>query len=594
MAESPVPAGGAFLIDAAGPNSILIPEQLSAETRQMARTMADYVRREVMPRLDEIEHQQEGLMRRLVQGAGDLGLLAIGVPECYGGLGLNKSAVTLITEKAAPNASFAISVGAHIGIGTLPLLFFGTPAQKQKYLPTMASGERLSAFALSEANSGSDALAAKTTATLDEPRGCYLLNGTKMWTTNAGFADLLTVFAKVDGEKMTAFLVETSAPGVSLGREELKLGLKGSSTRRVVLENAEVPVENVLGEIGKGHRAALYPLNLGRYAIGAGALGASKEALAAAAKYALQRSQFGQAIANFGLIQAKLGEMATRIFAAESMVYRVAGYWDDIFGRIDHASPAALEGYRAAAEEYSIECAIIKFYGSEMLDYVVDEALQIHGGYGYTEEFPMARAYRDARINRIFEGTNEINRLTVLDQALRRAKAGRLDLESAAHRLRDTVLAPPETLESTDPLGAARALVGEMRNVLLYVAGQAWEALGEGLAEQQEVAAAIADMAADLLALESSAIRVSMLQESAPGDRAECALAALQTLASDAADRAAHLARTVLVACAQGDALATHYAVVRRLLRPSTANTVALRRKVAALVLQSEGFPWGA
>jgi alkylation response protein AidB-like acyl-CoA dehydrogenase len=570
----------------------------------------------VHPLLDRIEAQEEGLMRRLVQQAGKLGLLATAVPELYGGLDLPKSAIGLLIEKMAINPSFSVSVGVQTALSTLSLLYFGTPEQKQKYLPGLASGEIIGAFSLSEANCGSDALASQTRAALSPDGRSYQINGTKMWTTNAGFADLFVVFAKIDGEQFTAFLVERNTPGVSLGREEHKLGLKGSSTRRVILDNASVPVENILGEVGKGHRVALYVLNIGRFQIGAGGLGGSKEMLRTATLYAKQRVQFGQPIASFGLIQHKLAEMAVRMFALESMIYRTAGYWDILFQDIRADAPDANEKYRAAAEEYAVECAILKFFGSEVLDYVVDEGLQIHGGFGYTEEFPAARAYRDARINRIFEGTNEINRLTVLDQLLRRAQRGRLPLPQAMAKLKDAVLSPPQTESVVGPLEEIGVWVRQIRQATLYVAGQAWEALGERLAERQEIVAALADMTAALYALESAWLRCSKMhgvqafrysgiqEQSSTLPSAQTpehlntripehpALAAVQVFANDACHQVEQWARYALAGFSAGDTLRTHLSALRRLHKPPLLDTISLRRQIAAAVLEREGYPW--
>jgi alkylation response protein AidB-like acyl-CoA dehydrogenase len=581
MDNQSAPAGGAFLVEATAPEEILTAQELPAEARLMAKTMDDFVRKEVLPVADRIEAHEEGLMRRLVRQAGELGLLAGGVPEAYGGLDLPRSAITLLIEKAAPNASFAISLGVHSGVSTLPLLYFGTPEQKQKYLPKLATGEIIGAFALSEADSGSDALSAQTRATLAPDGRHYLLSGTKMWTTNAGFADLFTVFAKVDGERFTAFLVERATPGLSLGREERKMGLRGSSTRRVVLENAPVPVENVLGEVGKGHRVALYPLNLGRFNIGASALGSCKEIVGTAARYAKQRVQFGRPIARFGLIRHKLAEMAVRVFVLESMVYRTAGYGDIQFGQIDAAESGAGDKLLAAAEEYAIECAIIKFFGTEVLQYVVDEGLQIHGGFGYSEEFPLARAYRDARVTRIFEGTNEINRLTVLDQLLRRVRRGRLPGFSV-----DQSGGTAET--AVDPREEMGVWVGQIRRAIRYTIGQAWEALGERLADEQEIAGALADMSAALYALESAWLRVGKMQ----GPKAPVALAAAQVYGSDACAQVERWARCAVAAFSAGDALRTHVSTLGGLLQPPLLDTVSRRRQIAVDVLECEGYPW--
>jgi alkylation response protein AidB-like acyl-CoA dehydrogenase len=593
MAERSTPVGGAFLIEEAPSEPIFTPEELPAEARLMARSVEDFLRKQVLPLSERIEAHEEGLMRSLLQEAGKLGLLGADVPEIYGGLGLPKSSITLLTEKIAVNPSFSVSVGAHTVIGTLPILYFGTPEQKQTYLPRLAKGEIIGAFALSEANSGSDALSARTRATLSPDGTHYLLNGTKMWTTNAGFADLFVLFAKIDGELFTAFLVEKEYPGVVLGREEHKLGIRGSSTRRVVLEDARVPVKNVLGEIGKGHRVALYVLNIGRFNLGAGALGSSKEILRIATQYAKQRVQFGRPIAEFGLIRHKLAEMAIRIFVLESMLYRTAGYWDARFSAIDATSSEADLLFRAAAEEYAVECAIVKFFGSEVLDYVVDEGLQIHGGYGYTEEFPMARAYRDARINRIFEGTNEINRLTVLDQLLRRAQRGRLALSQAAAKVREAVLsAPPTGIETArDSLQEIGEWIKQMRYAILFTAGTAWETYGEQLTEKQEIVAAIADMAAALYALESAWLRCGKMGREPRGENQKWAMAATQVYGNDACAQVEQWGRYVLAACGAGDSLRTNVAMLRRLLKPPLMDTFALRREVAGLVLQKEAYP---
>lgn len=547
------PVGGAFLVEEATPEQILTPEDLPAEARCLARTMEDFVRREVLPLVGRLEAQETGLMRRLLQKAGDLGLLAVAVPEAYGGLDLPRSVLALLAEKAAPYPAFALALGVHTGVATLPLVTFGTPEQKAKYLPKLAGGAMIGAFALSEANSGSDALAAKTRAVLAPDGAHYRLSGTKLWVTNAGFADLFTVFAQVNGERFTAFLVERDTPGLTLGPEERKMGLHGSSTRRLLLEDARVPVANVLGGVGEGRRVALHPLNVGRFHIGAGALGAGKEILRTAARYARERKQFGRPLAEFGLIRHKLAEMAVRLFALESMVYRTAGYRDRV------VSP----------EEYAVECALVKFFGTEALGYVADEGLQIHGGFGYSEEYPAARAYRDARVTRIFEGTNEINRLTVLDQLLRRARQGRLDL-----RL------PQATLAGVGEVGA---WVRQIRRAILYTLGAAREALGDdGLIAHQEIAGALADMIAALYALESAGLRAGKMGT-------EAALAITRVYGNDACAEVERRARYTVAAFSAGDALRGHVAELRRLLDPPLIDTVALRHRIAADVAERVG-----
>lgn len=590
MSTCTAPVGGSFAIEETPPVP-LIPEALDTDVLLMAESVEQFIRGEVLSVVDRIEEHEEGLMPALLRKAAALGLLGADVPEAYGGLGLSKSAITRIVEAAALQPSFSVSVGAHTVIGTLPILYFGTEEQRRKWLPGLASGELLGAFSLSEAGCGSDALSSRTKAVLSEDGRHYLLSGEKMWTTNAGFADLFTIFAKVDGEKFTAFVVEKNTRGLTLGREEHKLGIRGSSTRRVILEQAEVPVENVLGEVGQGHRVALYVLNVGRMNLGVGAFGTSRELLKHSAEYAQQRVQFGTAIANFGLIQRKLGEMTARMFALESMCYRTAGYWDVAFADIDAVSPNSGDLYRAATEQYAIECAILKFWGSEVLNFVADEGLQIHGGFGYTEEFPMARAYRDARINRIFEGTNEINRLTVTDQLLRRAKSGRLDILGATARVRDAVLSPTPPLESDDTLVNAAYWTRSLRTAALYVAGQAWEALGEKLALEQEICAGTAEILADLYAVESAWLRAKRLVEM-ERPTSHLAVRALEVVAAEALSRAETAAREAVCAFSSGDAARAHCATLRRVLRAPAVDVVAARRELAGAALARNGYPF--
>jgi alkylation response protein AidB-like acyl-CoA dehydrogenase len=588
----PIPGGGEFLVAEAVPAQVFTPESLSAEAHLMAKTMEEFLLKEVLPCNARLEAQEPGLMRSLVQQAGQLGLLAGSVPERYGGLELPKTTLALLTTKAALNLSFAITIGVHAGVSLLPLLFFGTPEQKQQYLPGLASGEQIGAFALSEANSGSDALGAQTRAVLSPDGKHYLLNGTKLWTTNGGFADLFTVFAQVDGTAFTAFLVERDRPGVLPEREEHKLGLHGSSTRRILLQDARVPVENVLGEVGQGHRPALYALNIGRFNIAATALGAAQYCLQIGTRYALQRAQFGQPIAQFGLIQHKLAEMALRIFLLESMVYRIAGYWDGLAEQPEATVPEVEERLRTASEEYAIECALLKFFGTEVLDYVVDEALQIHGGFGYSEEFPIAQFYRDARVFRIFEGTNEINRLTVTDQLLRRMRQGRLPLLQTASALSQP---SPERIESdADPMEAVGAVVRRIRAALLLTIEAGWNAPGEPL-RQQEVAAAVADMTVVLFALESAWLRSRRIQEEARSTDVEAANAAracVQVYSIDACVLVEQSARRALAAFTSGETLQAHAERLQLLLNPPLWDTISLRHRIANAVTAREGYPW--
>lgn len=577
--------GAAFLVTTAQPQDVFVPEDLPADARLMAKTLDDFLRREVLPLTERIERQEEGLMPALLRKAGDLGLLAANVPEAYGGLGLPKTWTALLAERAAVNASFAISLNVHSGIAVTPLIFFGTAEQKQRYLPRLATGEMVGAFALSEATAGSDALAAQARATPAPDGSGYLLSGAKMWITNAGFADLFTVFAQGD-EGLCAFLVERSVPGVSTGPEEHKLGLKGSSTRRLVLDNAPIPAHSLLGEPGKGRRVALYPLNLGRLQIGVNALGAGKDALARAARYALERSQFGRPIAEFGLIQHKLAEMATSLFIVESMIYRTAGDIDALMGCIVPDGPDSTARYMAGAEEFAIECAIVKFTATEALDYVADEALQIHGGYGFTEDFPISRIYRDSRVNRIFEGTNEINRLAAVDQLLRRVRSGRLALNIDSPSA-ESGRRPVEVASTRQGVQNAQRLRDVFQLVLAYVGG----AIAAQMPDHEEVAGALADIAAAVYGLESAAMRVEKIsQQDGPG--VQSMRLALAVYADAAFDLAARAARMALAATLDGDMLSDAVSAVRTILDRPLCDTVALRRRLASVVIDAQGYPW--
>lgn len=586
--------GGEFLLREVEPTQVFTPEDFSSEDLAIAQAAEDFIRGEVLPRNADIEHQQEGLTIGLLKKAGELGLLSGDLPEAFGGLNLPKTTSTLLAEKMSLQASFAVSWGAHVGIGTLPILFFGTPEQKQRYLPKLATGEMIAAFSLSEANCGSDPLSARTKATLSSDGKHYLLNGEKMWTTNAGWADLFIVFAKVDGEKFTAFIVERNFPGVSVGREEHKLGIKGSSTRRVILENAQVPVENVLHEIGKGHHVAFGVLNIGRFKLAAATLGGAKEALTIATRYAKDRQQFGQPIANFGLIRQKLAEMAIQLYALESTVYRTAGMLDEAFHAIDATAPDANAQYREADEEYPVECAILKVFGSEVLDFVADETMQIYGGFGYTEEFPAAQIYRDSRINRIFEGTNEINRLLMIDQLMRRALKGKLPgLMEKIQALRSELNQPQmPSPDPADPLEAIGRYIVNAKKAVLLTAGMAAEQVGTDLEEKQEIVGHLADCLIQLYAMESVWLRTRKLQKK--GLDITLPLAMTRVFAYDAFDKIEANARRAIHSFAEGDLLQILLTALKRYMRRTTeVNTMALRRQIADYVIQHER-PWFA
>src|SRR6266436_5144285 len=499
--------GGNFLLAETDPELVFTPEDLSSEQQLMAQTAEKFMEKEVLPNLDALEHQQEGLTPKIFRKAGELGLLGMDVPTEYGGMGLSKASAVGVEEQLTRLGGFGVTCGAHSGIGTQPLIYFGTETQKKKYLPKLATGEWIAAYALSEAGSGSDALGLCTKATLSPDGKHYILNGTKMWISNAAWADLITVFAKVDGQHVTAFLVERTFPGVSTGKEEHKMGIKSSSTRRVILEDAQVPVGNVLGEVGKGAYIAFNILNLGRFKLGAGAIGGAKESLRIATRYALECQQFGRPIASFGLIQHKLAEMAARIFAAESAVYRTAAMIDAVLETretMDSMKPPFLRGL----DEFALECSIIKVAGSEILDFVVDETLQIHGGYGYTEEFPAARSYRDSRINRIFEGTNEINRLFIPGLLMRRAQRGRFPLVPAITKVTQELLdATRLNNGATDELGTAKALLANAKKLALFLSGVAYQKFGDKLIDEQEVLACLSDIISDIYQAESAILR---------------------------------------------------------------------------------------
>lgn len=618
MSENQAPHGGEFLLHEISPSDVFIPEMLSSEARLIARAMEDFMRREVLPIISLLESKEEGLMRTVIENAGSLGLIAGGTPERFGGLNLPKTTTSLLAEKSASYLSFAISIGVHSGVSTLPILYFGTEEQKQAYLPGLATGERIGAFALSEAGSGSDAFGARTRASLSVDGTSYLLNGEKMWITNAGFADHFILFAQIDGLKFTAFLIERDTPGLTLGSEEHKMGLHGSSTRRLILQNARVPAKNLLGEVGKGYQAALYALNMGRYNIGVTALGAAKECLRLAVKYAKQREQFGKTIAEFDLIKYKLSSMAARIYALESMIYRVAGYLDSSQSYVDDASRCAEDRQKKLSEEYAIECAIIKFVGTEVFDYVVDEALQIHGGYGYSEEFPIARMYRDARVFRIFEGTNEINRLVVLDQIKRRINQKRIEFDSA----KKTAWILPERLEWDLPEismdepsilgadadvkkshGAADILtetshwIAMLRSTIQFLIELEFQNLEKDRQTNQLFKVAVADMAAILFSVESAYMRACCvanleLAPDVPGVNRRSVENALRALVIYTADYSFLAEKAMRSACANCTKVITILPDRDSDMLPaySFLVTLPLISRLAEVILEKEGY----
>ena len=578
--------GGAFLIEERTPAEIFTPEDFTEEHRMIADTTRQFVDNEVVPRIDELEQKNWQLARELVKKAADLGLIGANIPEEYGGLGLDQTSGALVGENIGRSASFATTLGAESGIGLLPIIYFGTDAAKAKYLPKIATGELITAYALTEAGSGSDAMAAKATAKLSADGTHYILNGEKMFITNGGFADIFIVFAKVDGDKFSAFIVEKQ-DGVSPGAEEHKMGIKGSSTTPLVLSDAKSPVENVLGEIGKGHKIAFNILNIGRFKLGAMCIGGMKLMVHEAVRYANERQQFGKSISSFGAIKAKLGEMAIRTWVGESMIYRTLGMIEAAIS--DTTDPDAK---LKAIEEYSAECSIIKVALSEYCDYVADEMVQIYGGYGYSADYPAERAYRDSRINRIFEGTNEINRMLIPGRLMKSAMTGKLALLPAAQALMDEVLTPQmASFDDDDELLAAEArLAKNAKKVALMTLGTAAQKYMMALAEQQEVLLGIADIIMDAYAMESAILRAQKLAASQGEDAAARYVDMTRVFCNDAVERIEARAKNTLAGMSEGDELRTLLAALRRFTKMTPMNTIAARQQIANVLI--EGNRW--
>ncbi len=563
--------GGSFLIEETAPEDVFTPADFSGEQTMIRDMAGQFVEEEVLPRVEQIEDKDWSVTVQLLKRCGELGLLGIEVPEKYGGENLDKVSAMIVAEQMSRVASFAVSYGGHSGIGTLPIVYFGQEDQKRQYLPLLCKAEKISAYALSEASSGSDALAAKAKAVRSPDGTHWILNGEKMWISNAAFADVFITFAQVDGKQFSCFIVEKDYPGVSTGAEENKMGLKGSSTRPLILDNARVPVENVLGEIGKGHHVAFNILNIGRAKLGAGAVGGAKAALNDAIGYAKQRIAFGKPISSFGAIKHKLAETATRIWVAEGMVYRTAGLMDR---SLEDVNMDDTRQVLKAIEEYAIECSILKVFCSEVLDFAVDEAVQIHGGYGYVAEYPVERYYRDSRVNRIFEGTNEINRLLIPGMLLKRAAAGHLPLHAAARAVVDEVMSVALPAEPSGPFGAETAAVAQAKKAVLFAAASAIQRFGEAIRDQQEVMMHLSDMAMEAFAMETAVARVMKKNSEIGADAA-------RTFVNDAMNRVDFHGRQIVAAVAEGDALRTQLAALRRLLKWVPINTVKTRQRIA-------------
>ena len=582
--------GGSFLIEDVSFEQVFTPEEYSDEQKMIAKTAEDYVLKEVVPVIENLENHEFDHSVRLLKEAGDLGLLGADVPEEYGGLGLDKVSSALIAEKMSRAGGFSISHGAHVGIGSLPIVLFGNEEQKQKYLPLLATGEKLAAYALTEPGSGSDALGAKTTAKLNAEGTHYILNGEKQWITNSAFADVFVVYAKIDGEHFSAFIVEKEFPGVSTGPEEKKMGIKSSSTRTLILEDAEIPVENLLGDAGKGHIIAFNILNIGRYKLGVGAVGASKRALEVTVQYTNQRQQFKTPISGFNLTKEKLSTMAAKLYAAESSVYRTVGLFEDRMSKLtDEEVKNGTEVAKSIAE-YAIECSLNKFFATEVLDYIVDEGVQLHGGYGFMQEYEIERMYRDSRINRIFEGTNEINRLLVPGTYLRKAMKGELPLLQKAQALQEELMMLMPEEVGDEPLAQEKYLVKNAKKIGLMLAGLAAQKFGKELEKEQEILVNIADIVSNAYAMESVVLRTEKAIQKGGVEKAKQKLLYTQIFCQEAFNEIEQHAKETLVATETGDSLRMMLSALRKFTRHTPINVVAVKREASERLIDAEKY----
>lgn len=582
--------GGSFLIEDISYEQLLTPEDFNEEHLMIAKTAEDFVEKEVQPVLDRLENHEFDITVKLLKQAGELGLLAADVPEEYEGLGLDKITSSLITEKMSGGGGFALSHGAHIGIGSLPIVLFGNEEQKNKYLPALASGEKIAAYALTEPGSGSDALGARTTAKLNAEGTHYILNGEKQWITNAGFADVFVVYAKIDGEKFSAFIVERDFPGVSTGAEEKKMGIKSSSTRTLILEDVPVPVENLLGEIGKGHVIAFNILNIGRYKLAIGAVGGSKKALEMTIKYANGRQQFKTPISQFNLTKEKFGTLASEIYATESSVWRTIGLYEENQGKLSDEETKNIKVLANSIAEYAIECSLNKFFASEVLAHVVDEGVQIHGGYGFMQEYPIERAYRDARIQRIFEGTNEINRLLVPGTLVKKALKGELPLFQKAMALQEELMMLTPEEPGDEVLAQEKHLVKNAKKIALLGLGLAAQKYGQKLEAEQEILSNIADIISDVYAMESVVLRTEKAIAKSGAEKNNQKLLYTQIFCQEAFNRIEAIAKETLVAVEQGDMLHMMLTSLRKFTRHTPINVIAKKREAADVLIAAEHY----
>ncbi|QII26143.1 acyl-CoA dehydrogenase [Bacillus altitudinis] len=585
-----VKKGGSFLIDETNYEHIFTPEDFSDEHQMIGKTTEDYILQDVVPHIDQIENHEFEHSVRLLKKAGELGLLGADVPEEFGGLGLDKISSAIITEKFARAGSFSLSYGAHVGIGSLPIVLFGNQAQKEKYLPGLASGETIAAYALTEPGSGSDALGAKTSAVLNEAGTHYVLNGEKQWITNSAFADVFVVYAKIDGEHFSAFIVEKDFPGVKTGPEEKKMGIKGSSTRTLILEDAEVPKENLLGEAGRGHVIAFNILNIGRYKLAVGTIGASKRVIQLSAEYANQRKQFKTPISQFSLIGEKAANMSAKLYAMESAVYRTVGLFEQRMGLLSDEEQKDGKQIAQSIAEYAIECSLCKVLGSETLDYIVDEGVQIHGGYGFMQEYEVERAYRDSRINRIFEGTNEINRLLVPGTFLKKAMKGELPLLQKAQTLQEELMMMMPEEPGDQPLDQEKYLLAHAKKIALMVSGMAAMKYGKALDKEQEILVNIADIVNELFAAESAVLRTEKAIAASGAEKNAQKLAYTQIFTQEAFLKIEAHAKESLIAMEEGDSLRMSLSALRKLTRFTPMNVIAKKREVAKRIFEAEKY----
>lgn len=583
--------GGDFLIAETACQDVFTPEDFSDEQRAFAETTEKFVTDEILPHLEEIENQEFSYVVDGMRKCGELGLLMMDAAEEDGGLELDKVSSMLVGEKISTSGSFSVAFAAHTGIGTLPLIYYGTAQQKEKYLEKIISGNWCAAYCLTEPGSGSDALSAQTSAILSADGSHYLLNGTKQYITNGGFAELFTVFAKIDKEHFTAFLVEKSFPGLIVGNEEKKMGIKGSSTTQIILDNCRVPVENVLGEIGKGHKIAFNVLNIGRFKLGAGVTGAAKMALGVGICYANERKQFGQPISAFGAIQEKIADLSAAIYASESLVYRLAGLLDDKLATIEKGIPDYYEQYQKAIEEYAAECGISKVFCSDVLAKTVDEVVQIHGGYGFCSEYPAERYYRDERINRIFEGTNEINRLLITGMILRRSMKGELPLQSEAMKAFEALMTPSfEEIDTSIPFATEKVTIQNLKTLFLILAGAGVQKFMEKLSDEQEILMAAADIIIQIFAIESAVLRAEKISAGLSQARQEQLAAAVKVFTFNASEEAATAARKAAYYVEEGDTLTMILSGVRRFTKYDAAGLLTAKRTLARAAIDAEKY----